>query len=78
MDRNYWGIDENSREIDLIRGSHPLEREKERCTNALRNWFILPFISNVELQSCIYRRLALTSLAHVAQDNWLVISTCAL
>ena len=37
MDRNYWGIDENSKEIDLIRGSHQLEREKERCTNALRN-----------------------------------------
>ena len=84
--RNYRGIDGNCREIDSIQGSHPpyiyiyreRERERERCTNALRNWFILPFISNVELQSCIYRRLALMSLAHMAQDNWLVNSTCAL
>ena len=36
------------------------------------NWFILQLISNIELQSCIYRRLALMSLAHMAQDNWLV------
>ena len=35
-------------------------------------------ISNVELQLCIYRKLALISLAHVAIDNWLVNSTCAL
>ena len=35
-------------------------------------------ISNVELQSYIYRRLALMLLAHIAQDNWLVNSTCAL
>ena len=61
LDRNYRGIDENCREIDLIRGSHPpskkkeikrereRERERERCTNALRNWFILQLISNVEL-----------------------------
>ena len=35
-------------------------------------------ISNVELQLCIYRKLALISLAHVAKDNWLVNSTCAL
>ena len=45
LDRNYGGIDGNCREIDLIRGSHPLERERERerekCTNVLRNWFIL-------------------------------------
>ena len=42
------------------------------------SWVILQLISNVELQSCIYRRLALMSLAHMAQDNWLVNSTCAL
>ena len=27
-------------------------------------------ISYVELQLCIYRRLSLISLVHVAQDNW--------
>ena len=54
------------------------EREREICTNALRNWFSLQSISHVELQSCIYRRLALMLLAHMAQDNWLVNSTCAL
>ena len=32
-------------------------------------------ISNVELQSYIYRRLALILLAHMAQDNWLINST---
>ena len=42
------------------------------------SWVILQLISNVELQSCIYRRLALMSLAHMAQDNWLVNSTYAL
>ena len=54
MDRNCRGIDGNGGKIDLIRGSHPPWRKKaikrERCTNALRNWFILQFISNVELQ----------------------------
>ena len=84
LDRIYRGIDENCREIDLIRGSHPpwrkkeIEREREICTNALRNWFSLQSISHVELQSCIYRRLALMLLAHMAQDNWLVNSTYAL
>ena len=42
------------REIERLR-----KREREICTNALRNWFISQLISNVELQSCIYRRLAL-------------------
>ena len=42
------------------------------------SWFIFQLISNVELQLCIYRRLALISLAHMAQDNWLVNLTCAL
>ena len=42
------------------------------------SWFILQLISFVELQSYIYRRLALMSLAHMAQDNWLVNLTCAL
>ena len=87
MDKNCRGLYENGRKMDLIRGTHPpwrrkrlceRERERERCTNALTNWFILQLISNVELQSCIYRRLALMSLAHMAQDNWLVNSTCAL
>ena len=82
MGMNFRGIDRNCREIDLIRGSHPpyreRERERERCTNALRNWFIFQLISNVELQSCIYRKLALMSLIHMTQDNWLLNSTCAL
>ena len=42
------------------------------------SWVIRQLISNVELQSCIYKRLALMSLVHMAQDNWLVNSTCAL
>ena len=43
MDRNYRGIDGNFREIDLIRGSHPKqknierERERERERDALSN-----------------------------------------
>ena len=42
MDRNYMEIDGNCKEIDLIRGNHPsqrkkeIKREKERCTNALK------------------------------------------
>ena len=42
MDKNDWGIDGNCMEIDLIQGSHPLqrnikrERERERG-NALNN-----------------------------------------
>ena len=74
IDGNYREMDGNCREIDLIRSSYPpqrereRERERERCTNALRNWFILPLISNVELQLCIYMRLALISLA-----TWLKI-----
>ena len=35
-------------------------------------------ISNVELKLCIYKKLALISLAYMAQDNWLVNSICAL
>ena len=42
------------------------------------SWFILQLISNVELQSCIYKILALMSLAHMAQDNSLVNSKCGL
>ena len=30
MGMNCRGIDENCRKIDLIRDSHPLERERER------------------------------------------------
>ena len=30
MDRNDWGIDGNCTEIDLIRGSHPLQRNIKR------------------------------------------------
>ena len=49
IDGNYREIDENCREIDLIQGSYPpqrnreikRERERERGTNALGNWFIL-------------------------------------
>ena len=33
---------------------------------------------NWESQSCIYKTLALLSLAHMAQDNWLVNLTYAL
>ena len=41
--RDEQELQENCKKIDLIRGSHPLqrkmerERERERCTNALRN-----------------------------------------
>ena len=42
------------------------------------SWVICQLISNVQLQSCIYRRLVLMSLAHMAQDNWLANSTCVL
>ena len=42
------------------------------------SWFILKLISNVELQSYIYKILALMSLAHMTQDNSLVNSKCAL
>ena len=83
MDKNCREVYENGKKMDLIQGSHPPWRrirlqERERCTNALTNSFILQFISNVELQSCIYRRLPLMLLAYMAQDNWLVNSTCAL
>ena len=82
MNRNCRGIDENCRKIDLIRGSHPpwrnikreRERERERG-NSLSNEYS-SMISNVELQSSIYRRLPLMSLAYMAQS--LVSSTCAL
>ena len=86
IDENYREIDENCREIDLIQGSHPpyRERERERCANALRNLFILQLISNVGLQSCIYKSLALISLAHMTSSYWfyyfphaLIIPTCA-
>ena len=49
-----------------------------REIDLIRGSLILPLIFNVELQSYIYRRLALMSLAHMTQDNWLVNSTCAL
>ena len=86
IDGNYRRIDGNCREIDLIRDSDPpqrkreikRDRERERCTNVLRSWFILQFISNVELQSCIYRRLALISLAHMVLSYWFYYSSCAL
>ena len=80
MDMNCRGVDGNCREIDLIQGSHPpyRERERERCANALRNLFILQLISNVGLQSCIYKSLALISLAHMASSYWFYYSPCAL
>ena len=53
------------------------ERERER-RNALSKEFVYSFISNVELQLYIYRRLAQISLTHIIQDNWIVHSTCAL
>ena len=38
------GTGKNCKRIDLIRDSDPpyieRERERERCTNALNNWFI--------------------------------------
>ena len=71
IDGNYRRIVGNYRKINLIQGSHPpwrkKEIKKEKCTNALKNWFILPLISNVELQSYTYRILALMSLVHIAQ-----------
>ena len=53
------------------------KRERER-RNALSKEFVYSFISNVELQLYIYRRLAQISLTHIIQDNWIVHSTCAL
>ena len=35
MDRNYRGIDGHCREIDLIRGIHPPQRERYKCTKKL-------------------------------------------
>ena len=39
--RDEQELQENCKEIDLIRDSHPpqrkMKRERERCTNALRN-----------------------------------------
>ena len=82
IDGNYRRIDGNCREIDLIQGSHPPWGKKkirrEKCTNALRNWFILQLISHVVLQLCIYRRQALISLAHMASSYWFYYSSCAL
>ena len=53
-----------------------LHRERE---TALSNELVYSLlIFNVELQSYIYRRLVLMLLAHMAQDNWLINSTCAL
>ena len=86
MDRNYWEIDGNCREIDLIQDSHPpqrniktkRERERER-ENAISNeLFYFSLISNAELQSYIYKRLVVMSLAHMAQDYQLVNLTYAL
>ena len=38
------GMDGNCREIDLIRGSHPPQRNiKRERGNALSNWFILQY-----------------------------------
>ena len=50
----------------------------ERRNALSKKLVILYSMYNWELQSCIYRRLALISFAHMAQDNWLVNSTCAL
>ena len=50
----------------------------ERRNALSKKLVILYSMYNWELQSCIYRRLALISLAHMAQVNWLVNSTCAL
>ena len=47
IDGNYREMDENCKEIDLIRDSQPsqrnkeIKRERERERDALRNWFIL-------------------------------------
>ncbi len=60
------------------KGPRPQLRKREikgeRCTKQL----VYSSIFNVELQSYIYRRLALMSLTHMTQDNWLVNSTLAL
>ena len=49
---------------------------EKKCTEQWDDYSSL--ISNVELQLWIYKRLALIPLVHMAQDNWLVDSTCAL
>ena len=74
----WMGIVGKLTKFEIVTLHKERKRERERCINALRNWFILSLISNVELQLCIYMRLALISLAHIAQDNWLINSTCAL
>ena len=51
------------------------ERERER---EIKQLIYSSMISNIELQLCIYKSLTLIFLVHVAQDNWLVNSSCAL
>ena len=69
MKINCRGMCENCMRIDLFRGSPVviLHREilRER-RNTLSNQLVCSSISNVELQSYIYRRLALMLLAHMA------------
>ena len=77
IDRIVWNW------LDLRQSPSKELREKdmedyERRNALSKKLVILYSMHNWELQSCIYRRLALISLAHMAQDNWLVNSTCAL
>ena len=67
MDTNCRAMDRDCKEIDLIRGSFlPLkniEREREKSNQLVYS----SMISNVELQSFIYKKkLALISLTHMA------------
>jgi len=55
-----------------LQGDLDLHRERERLKGRERYTKQLVYsslISNVELQLCIFRRLTLISLAHMAQDN---------
>ena len=69
MDTNCRAMDRDCKEIDLIRGSFlPLKNiEREREREKSNQLVYSSMISNVELQSFIYKKkLALISLTHMA------------
>ena len=67
MSKNCRGMYENFKEIDLIRDSHPRDRETWReIENTLNNQLVyFSIIFNIELQLCIYRIPALILLTHM-------------